>query len=72
MLLQEAERAMQRLGEDLSVNPLIGPLIITLADKNKEAKLNNSKTIPPEESVNQENNNPMPPQVGSSVTTIAQ
>jgi hypothetical protein len=63
---------MQRLGEDLSVNPLIGPLIITSADTNKEAKLNNSKTIPPEESVNQENNNPMPPQVGSSVTTIAQ
>jgi hypothetical protein len=63
---------MQRLGEDPPLNPLIGPLRITPTDTNEEEELNNSKTIPPEESVDQENTSPMSPQAGSSVTTTTQ
>jgi hypothetical protein len=63
---------MQILGEDPPLNPLIGPLRITPTDTNDEVELNNSKTIPPEESVDQENTSPMSPQEGSSVTTTTQ
>jgi hypothetical protein len=56
LLLEEDERVMQRLGEDPPLNPLVGPLRITLNDTNDyEAKLNGSKIVPLEENVDQEN-----------------
>jgi hypothetical protein len=72
LLLEEAGRAMQILGEDPPLNNFIGNLRITPADTNEEEELNNSKTIPPEESADQENTSPMSPHVGSPVTTTSQ
>jgi hypothetical protein len=41
LLLEEVKRAMQRLGEDPRLNPLIGPLRITLTDvSNREEEPN--------------------------------
>lgn len=38
LLLEEAERAMQRLGEEPPLNPLIGPLTITSVDTSNHEK----------------------------------
>jgi hypothetical protein len=63
LLLEEVERAMQILGEDPPLNPLIGTLRITPTNtRNREEDLNGSEKIPPEETVDQENPNPMSPQ----------
>jgi len=51
LLLEEAKITMQILGEDPTLNILIGPLINTPTNTNDEEKINNSKTIPLEESV---------------------
>jgi hypothetical protein len=52
---------------------LIEPLRITLTDtRNHREELNGSETIPPEETIDQENPSPMSPQAGSSVTTTTQ
>jgi hypothetical protein len=51
LLLEEAKITMQILGEDPTLNLLIGPLINTPTNTNDEEKINNSKTIPLEESV---------------------
>jgi hypothetical protein len=73
LLLEEAERAIQILGEDPPLNPFIGSLRITLNDTSHlEEELNGSQTIPPEEIADQENINPMSPQAGSSMTTTTQ
>jgi hypothetical protein len=47
LLLEEAERDIQRLGEDPPLNPLIVPLRITPTDaSNHEEELYGSKIIP--------------------------
>jgi hypothetical protein len=73
LLLEEAQRDIQRLEENPPLNPLIEPLRITPADtSNHGEEINGSETIPPEETIDQENPIPMSPQAGSSVTTTAQ
>jgi hypothetical protein len=73
LLLEEAQRDIQRLEENPPLNPLIEPPRITPVDtSNCEEELNGPETIPPEETVDQENISPMSPQAGSPVTTTSQ
>jgi hypothetical protein len=73
LLLEEAQRAIQRSEENPPLNPLIEPLRITPVDtSNHKEELNGSKTTPPEETADQENPSYVFPQEGSLVTTTDQ
>jgi hypothetical protein len=73
LLLEEAQRAIQRAEENPPLNPLIEPLRITPTDtSNHREEINGSETTPPEETVDQENPSSVFPQEGSSVTTTTQ
>jgi hypothetical protein len=73
LLLEESQRAIQRLEECPPLNPLIELFRINLNDTSYHGEeINGSKTIPLEGTTDQENTNHMSPQVGSLVTTAAQ
>jgi hypothetical protein len=56
LLLEEAQRAIQRAEEDPPLNPLFEPLRITPIDtSNHREYINGSETTPPEETLDQEN-----------------
>jgi hypothetical protein len=71
LLLEEAERAMLREGPP--VNTFVRPSRITHINTNdQEAELNVSKTVPPKETIAQENTSPISSQERSSVKTTTQ
>jgi hypothetical protein len=71
--VEEAQRAMQILGEDPPLNSLIEPMRITPTDtSNREEELNGSETIPPKGTTDQENPKLMSPQAIFLVTTAPQ
>jgi hypothetical protein len=73
LLLEEVERAIQILGEDPPLNPLIGSFRITPANTSiHEKELNGSQKFPPEEIVDQENPILMSPHEVSSMTSTTQ
>jgi hypothetical protein len=62
LLLEEVERDIQGFGEHPPLNPLIEPLRITSIDTSHiKEELNGSQTILLEETVDQQNPNPMSP-----------